>query len=183
MNYKEYLERLKNIEEPFKKRLFFVAILTESLKESGIRPIIVGGNALEFYTLGDYSTGDIDLVSHRITEIGNLLESWGFKRVGRHWYHLEFDIAVEIPDEYLAGDYSRLTSVKIEGFTTYIIGIEDLIIDRLNACVHWSSLQDCEWVKELILLHKDDIDWDYLINRAKQEKTIETLLKIKDEIS
>ena len=52
MNYKEYLERLKNIEEPFKKRLFFVAILTESLKESGIRPIIVGENALEFYTLG-----------------------------------------------------------------------------------------------------------------------------------
>lgn len=33
-----------------------------------------------------------------------------------------------------------------------------------------------------MLLYKDEIDWTYLIQRAKEEKTIETLMRIKNEI-
>jgi len=181
MLYEYYLEKLKRIAEPFKRRLYFVAILTEKLKEKNIKPIIVGGNALEFYTLGSYSTEDIDLVSAGTIEIISTLKDFGFENIGRHWYNSELDIAIEIPDEYLAGDYRRITSVEIEGLTAYIIGIEDLIIDRLNACVRWNSQQDCIWARELILLYKDEIDWTYLIQRAKEEKTIDTLMRIKDE--
>lgn len=178
----EYLEKLKSIESPFKRRIFFVALLSKKLEEKGIYPIIVGGNALEFYTFGSYSTEDIDLVSAGTKEIGEVLRGWNFELIGRHWYNPELEIAIEIPDEYLAGDYSRLTYVEIENFIARIIGIEDLIIDRLNACVYWKSQQDCEWVKELIALHLDEIDWEYLTFKAREEGTLETLEVLKDEI-
>ncbi|MCS7202670.1 MAG: DUF6036 family nucleotidyltransferase [Dictyoglomus sp.] len=181
MALKESFEKLKNIELPFKRRIYFVALLTTLLKEKNITPIIVGGNALEFYTLGSYSTEDIDLVCNGIEEVGKILEGWNFKKIGRHWYNPEIDISLEIPSEILAGDYNRLTLVEIEGMTAYIIGIEDLIIDRLNACFYWKSQQDCEWAKELILLYKDEIDWNYLENKSKEEGVYENLIKLKNE--
>ncbi|HQP00277.1 MAG TPA: hypothetical protein PL042_06685 [Caldisericia bacterium] len=57
------LNKLKKIKEPFKNRLFFVGILTEKSKDYNIKPILVGRNAVEFYTLGSYSTEDIDISS------------------------------------------------------------------------------------------------------------------------
>ncbi|WP_157404568.1 hypothetical protein [Shouchella shacheensis] len=27
----------------------------------------------------------------------------------------------------------------------FVIGVEDIILDRLRACVHWKSSSDCEW--------------------------------------
>ncbi|HOJ93008.1 MAG TPA: DUF6036 family nucleotidyltransferase [Dictyoglomaceae bacterium] len=146
-----------------------------------MRPIIVGENALEFYTLGSYATADIDIVCNEIEEVAKILRDWDFKKIGRHWFNPEIDIAIEIPDEFLAGDYSKVTTVEIEGLTAYIIGIEDLIIDRLNACFYWKSPQDCEWVRELILLYKDEIDWEYLEGKSKEQGIYEALKRIKNE--
>lgn len=181
MNIKEAFEKLKRIEAPFKRRLFFVAILTTFLKEKKIIPIIVGGNALEFYTLGSYATEDIDIVCSNIEEVGKILKDWNFKKIGRHWYNSELDISIEIPDETLAGDYNRVITLEIEGFYAYLIGIEDLIIDRLNACFYWKSQQDCEWGRELIILYKDEIDWKYLEERSKKEGIYELILRLKNE--
>lgn len=62
-------ERLKNTlatltreKDSLKKSLGVLAVLTEALKPMGIKPILVGGRALEFYTLGGYATKDMDLV-------------------------------------------------------------------------------------------------------------------------
>jgi hypothetical protein len=58
----KWIQQLSKEENLLKKSLKAVAILTELLKERGIKPILVGGRALEFYTLGGYATKDIDLV-------------------------------------------------------------------------------------------------------------------------
>ena len=47
-----------------------------------------------------------------------------------------------------------------------MICIEDLLIDRMNACVHWKSSQECEMVELLIRLWSAEIDWSYLLERA-----------------
>ena len=175
-NLRTQLEYAKKIEDPLRRRLYVCALVTAALPHSDRPPyVVVGGNALEFYTLGDYSTLDVDLVSGRRSEIGNILESWGFNPMGRHWYHQDLDVAIEIPDDVLAGSEEKITQVEIEGLNVYIIGVEDLIIDRVNAYVHWQSTDDGNWVKELIALYKQDIDWDYLETYARTEGIFDAL--------
>lgn len=66
--------------------MLFVGWLTRQVKPYGLEPIVVGGHALEFYTLGDYATADIDLVCPERAIVGQILEQAGFHREGRHWY-------------------------------------------------------------------------------------------------
>lgn len=176
-----YLQALKKITAPFERRLYFVGILTRLLSQENIRPILVGGNAVEFYTLGGYATGDVDIVVSDHDAFNKALRSLGFKMTGRHWFSKELDLAVESPASRLAGDFDRLTEVTIKGLKAYVIGIEDIIIDRLNAFVHWKSLDDARWAKEMIVLKREDIDWKYLEGHAKKEGTLSALKKIKKE--
>ncbi len=182
-NFRNQLEYAKKIEDPLRRRLYVCALVTTALPPSdGLPFVVVGGNALEFYTLGDYTTADVDLVSAKRSEIGNVLESWGFNRMGRHWYHDGVDVAIEVPDDNLAGSEEKITQVEIEGLNVYIIGVEDLIIDRVNAYIHWRSIDDGDWAKGLMALYKDEIDWDYLVTSAKTEEILETLNTLKSTI-
>ena len=125
---------------------------------------------------------DVDLVSARRTEIGNLLECWRFNHFARHWIREDLDIAIEIPDDVLAGSEDRVTKVTIEDLTVYVINVEDLIVDRLNAYVHWRSTDDGNWVKELMALHRQEIDWEYLETYAQTEGVFEALTTLRNEI-
>jgi len=139
--------RLLSTTDRLKRRLLFVGWLTAKPETLRVRPIVVGGHALEVYTLGDYATGDIDLVAVDRLAVGRTLSAAGFLREGRHWYRPDVDIVVKVPDDTLAGSPERLTCIAVDEFRIYVIGKEDLIIDRLNACVHWHSSQDCAWAK------------------------------------
>ncbi|MGB9849686.1 MAG: hypothetical protein ACPLSY_07660 [Moorellaceae bacterium] len=57
---------------------------------------MVGGRALEFYTLGGYATKDIDLVVNGREHAKRVLEEMGFlRRPGeRHWYNEDLDLAI-----------------------------------------------------------------------------------------
>ena len=83
----------------------------------------------------------------------------------------------------LAGSRERVERVAIDEYTVCLIGKEDLLIDRLNACVHWRSEADCLWVKELILLFGEVLDWAYLERRATGEGTLDKLIELRGEAS
>lgn len=62
------MKSLRNIEDPVKKRAKFMGLLTKKIVSSGKKaPIIVGGEALEIYTQGSYTTGDIDIKAPKKT--------------------------------------------------------------------------------------------------------------------
>lgn len=176
------LKKLDSLKNPLEKRLLFMGILTERLKGHRSIPVVVGGNALEFYTLGGYATGDIDIIFPDRNALDSVLLPMGFTREGRHWYHAGLDIAIEAPPGPLAGDANRVSKVEVEGFIVYIIAVEDLVIDRLNAFVHWSSGDDGFWAKELLLLFQTEIDWSYLLQEAGKNKVEKQLLDMKREI-
>lgn len=90
-------------------------------------------------------------------------------------------IYVESPasDIRAQGNLAPYTVVEVDDLKCYIIGIEDIIIDRLNGFVHWNWKEDGRLVGEMIKLHNKDIDWRYLNKRAKEEKTFKALQKIK----
>ncbi len=173
------LSILDEIPDNFEKRLLFMGLLTKELLKYNIRPIIVGGNAVEFYTSGNYATGDIDIISMDYKKTDEILKNWGFEKKGRHWFSKKYDILVESPSDILNGSLEKVAEVELRGLKVYLIGIEDLIIDRLNAYVHWKSEEDGNWSKQLLSLNWDRIDWNYLEKRSKEEKTIDSLKKLK----
>ena len=64
--------------------LFFVncffsiaGIITKALEPLGIIPVVVGGAAVEFYTLGQYATMDIDFVGIIDDEMKEVMAEFG----------------------------------------------------------------------------------------------------------
>ncbi len=177
----ERLEVAKEIAEPLRRRLWVVAVIAEALKAQAIRPIVVGGSAVEFYTFGGYATADVDLVVGDRAALGEVLARLGFRSEGRMWYRDDLDIVLECPDEDLAGDSGRVLEVQIEDMVCPVIGIEDLIVDRLNGYVHWKWEDDRRWVKQLIQSNTAELDWGYLRERAKAEGILQMLNEIAEE--
>jgi len=180
---KRELLNLKRIGNRWERRLFFAATISEFLqKNHRVDLVVVGGNAVEFYTLGSYSTENIDIVVNNFGIVENLLQYLDFEKINRIWYREDIDISIDLVGSELAGDPKRVSRVSIKGRTVQIIGLEDVIVDRLNAFIHWKSEQDGLWAQEIVAIHQGDIDWKYLEQRCKKEQVISALEEIKKKI-
>ncbi|MEK4031186.1 MULTISPECIES: DUF6036 family nucleotidyltransferase [Bacillaceae] len=152
------------------------AILTKLLAERNVKPIIVGGLSVTIYTQNDYTTRDIDMVSEGYETIANILGQLDFKKDGRHFYNDNIEIAIEIPGSYLEGDYSKVKKIFIDDENyVYLISIEDIILDRLRAAVHWKSLEDREWGFKLLASNFDSLDKQYLFEHCQTQKEVNEL--------
>ena len=161
------LARLRAESEPRRRRLLALGLLTQRLAKHGIEPILVGGAAVEFYTAGGYATADVDLAMTASKEAHEAFAALGFVREGRYWHHAELDLLFEAPAPAgLPGEDAPRTETDIDGLRIVVIGIEDLLIDRLRAWVHWKSQEDGRWTRRLAFLYSDRIDWDYVLDRV-----------------
>ncbi|MBU0610733.1 MAG: UbiD family decarboxylase [Armatimonadetes bacterium] len=172
------LEELRDIAQPFQRRLALAAVLQEALREMGESSAVVGGHAVEAYTLGGYSTADIDLVVFAKSKAATVLTAWGFKQRGRVFWHETIGVAVDLIGQDLAGDWARTVAVEVGGHLARIIGPEDLIIDRLNACVHWQSPEHCHWAEAIAARRRADLDITYLQQRAVEEGVSEACQRV-----
>lgn len=165
-------QRAAEIDDLLTRNLYVVGIVSAAAERRGIEVILVGGTAQAFYTSGGYETRDIDIVSPQRHEFAKLLHSLGFERAegSRHWYHPQANAVLEVPDEVLAGSKERVAEVTVEGLTIRVIGIEDLILDRLRAGMHWQSEADLDWAARLLALHESRIDHSYLVAQANGEQ-------------
>lgn len=155
-----------------RRRLVALGLLSDRLREAGIEPILVGGAALEFYTAGGYATKDLDLALPVSPEVDEAFADLGFAKDGRYWHREDLDLLFEAPaPEGLPGETAPRTEVEIEGLRVVIIGVEDLLIDRLRAWVHWKSGEDERWTRRLALLYADRLDWQYLRRRVAEQPT------------
>ncbi len=91
------IDDLVNETDLLRRRLKALGVLTERLAEEGVEPILVGGLALEFYTAGGYSTGDVDLALPRSPAVDAAFADLGFAREGRFWIRPELDLFFEAP--------------------------------------------------------------------------------------
>lgn len=169
----------------FEKMLQTTAILTRLLENENLYPIVVGGLAVEIYTRSEYTTSDIDIIFSQRHIADEYLKLLGFIPEGRHWYHEELMISIEIPNDMLEGaDDERVIQLELEdSLHVYVIGIEDIILDRLRACVHWKSSSDCEWAKRLLLVHAERLDLNYLKITSHKDNTSNKLNSLLKEIA
>jgi hypothetical protein len=168
MDTQELLETIRKMESPLKRQLLIVALVTRLLEKIGKRPpVIIGGCALSYYSREVYFTSDIDLAYADREALDMVLKSIGFEKKERYWVHEGLKTAIEVPASILAGEDAPIEVVELgEGLQCSIVGIEDLVIDRLNACKHWKSEIDCEMVELLIRRYMKDLDWSYLEKKA-----------------
>ncbi len=166
----------QDLQQLFGKRRFEImtetaAIITGLMTDHGIKPVVVGGLAVEIYTRGHYTTLDIDLVTKGREIAGDIFRRLGFLREGRHWYHSELEVAIEILDSVLQGaDEKKIIMLELpSGRYLYVIGIEDIILDRLRACVHWTSSSDCEWGLRMLKVHLNSLDLNYIKEMAEKD--------------
>jgi hypothetical protein len=179
MGTQEILEMIKNTESSLKRQLLMVALMTRLLEAMGKSPpIIIGGCALAYYSREVYFTADIDLAYADRESLDAVLKSVDFEKAGRYWVNEGLKMAIEAPASVLAGEDSPVEVVEVgEGLRCWIIGIEDLVIDRLNACKHWNSEIDCEMVELLVTRYLKELDWSYLEKKAAMPEN-DTLAQI-----
>lgn len=186
MNSYEIIKKIKQIESPLKRQLLMVALITRLLEQKGKEaPIVIGGCALSYYTREVYFTADIDLAYADREALDNVLKEIGFVKEGRYWVNEELKVAIEVPATALIGEDSPVEIVEIaENLQCKIIGIEDLIIDRLNACKYWKSEIDCEMVELLINKYIKELDWDYLKKKAvtPENDVLSELLELRKKV-
>lgn len=169
------IEQLKN-KPKYETMLITASILTGLLEKYNIKPVIVGGFSVEIYTQQEYATRDIDFVSDGYDIIAKVLLSLGFIKEGRHFYHEEIEVAIEVPDNYLAGDYDKILKVVIDNEQyVYLISVEDIILDRLRGGVHFKSEDDLLWSFKLLSSNYTTVDIEYLKEKTETKSELEVL--------
>lgn len=147
-----------------------MGIITPILDELDADPaIIVGGHAVELYTSGSYTTADVDLVMIRDNIARALFDELGFVREGRHYYVSEMDIPIEIPSDTLEGSKEKTIKLNTPEGYCYVIGIDDLILDRLRTAEYLSDTRSLEWARYLMYSQFDNIDLTYMRNTVLKE--------------
>lgn len=170
MNAQELRKRVDALAtEPdrVRRRLVALGALTARLAPLEIEPILVGGFALEVYTDGGYSTTDVDLALPSTLDVDAAFSDLGFAKKGRFWVRPELDLYFEAPAPAgLPGETSPRTELEIDGLRVVVLGVEDLLIDRLRGWVHWKSDEDGRWARRLASLYSHKLDWKYLRSRT-----------------
>jgi hypothetical protein len=128
-----------------------------------------------------YATVDIDLVSAS-ESLDEILPGWGFEHRGRPWVRADLSLIVEASGSRLApGQRDRLTQVEVAGTSAYVLGLEDVIVGRLSACVHWLSKNDCRWAAVLLGAHRAELDIEYLREQAREAEVTARLEQMLEE--
>jgi hypothetical protein len=183
VNTTELRAKIGATASPLARQLLMAGLITRLVEERGRpAPVIIGGLALSYYTREVYFTADIDLACTDLQALDAVLHALGFARSGRYWVHEGLNIAVEAPAAALAGEDAPRESVDLgDGLHCLVIGLEDLIIGRLNACKHWRSEVDYETTELLVTRYRDELDWDYLERKAAlpENNTTEVLAALK----
>src|SRR3990170_5509969 len=95
------LARALTIDDQTERQLEVVAIVSEAVADLGIRPVVVGGLAVAYWTAGTYLTGDIDVLMPSSPAVDERLRALGAGRGGRFWLIAEADLFLEAPGSFL----------------------------------------------------------------------------------
>ncbi|WP_080845548.1 nucleotidyltransferase [Cytobacillus gottheilii] len=167
---KDKLLSLKD-QEKYVAMVQTAGVITSLLETKGVKPIVVGGLSVDIYTQNDYATRDIDFVADGFQVITEILLDVGFEKDGRHFYHREIEVAVEFPDNFLAGDPDKVVRLQISPDTYInIISIEDIIMDRLRSHCLNNNEEDEIWGFRLLLANISRLDVDYMFRTCEVAK-------------
>jgi len=166
--------------DPFRRRLYFLGLFSNTLQKNNVQAILVGGEAIDIYTAGTFSTADIDLVVDNKTITEKLLNRFGFgKKTNGLWFNSDLVIVVQVITNPYSGDTEKLRRFKIKNYELKVAAPEDLIQNRLYSAKFWKSTpqRDMEESITLLRIFADSIDDIYLDRIAKENDIVDYLAK------
>lgn len=163
----------------FEAALAKMAEVSSAMDAQGLNPpILVGGAAVELYTLGAVNTGDFDVVTAKQEAFEAELQRHGFVRPRganlslRGWIHPDLNFGFEVVgsrllDGLAAVDLVRVIEVDGHG-SVAAISIEDLIADRMGQYASGAADETLGQARALFTLSQD-LDMQYMERRIREE--------------
>lgn len=172
MDLEDKLREIGEVGDPLERALLALAVLEE---ESGSRDVLVGTMATNCYVKG-YFSEDLDIVPlSGGEELRSVMAENGFEDRGQgYWYSEEADVLIQINTPPLSDSEERLNEVEVEApwgekKRIEVVGVEDLLVDRINGCKFWKHQPYCEQALTLLGAYLDDLDTDYMEDRLRGE--------------
>jgi hypothetical protein len=172
---KSFISRLRKEPNELRKKMLLLGYITSKLEKKKQSIFLVGGQAVETYTAGQFPTGDIDVTTSDSATTQKVLKGLGFEEIGMIWLNKQLGIAFHIVG-YFAPERPR--TISIGPYKARIVGVEELVLDRLSAAKFWNIPADYEKAKVLYDNFKKQIDMDYLRKMAKEKNVEDSLLRI-----
>ena len=168
------IRQVKKEPNELKRKMLLVGYLSDELSKRGAFVFLVGGQAVETYTAGQFTTGDVDITTTDQEATERLLTRLGFRREGMIWLNEKLAIAVHIVGSYPTRT-EKVRTVEVGPYRVRVVGVEELIIDRLRAAKSRRSGRDAEQALVLFSGFRKRINLEYLRRRAKEEKVDDIL--------
>jgi hypothetical protein len=163
------VSQLKKEPNELRRKMLLLGYVTDRLDRKSQSIYLVGGQAVETYTAGQFTTGDIDITSTDRKTTGEILGRIGFKQEGMVWINEALSMAVHIVDK-IPNRTEKTRLIHVGPYTVRVVGVEDLIVDRLAAAKLWKSERDAEQARALYDAFAKQIDMKYLRKRSAEEK-------------
>ncbi len=187
--FQELLNRAAAKQDKLEKQIYVAAVISGAFEEKGFSVVLVGGTVVEYYTAGEYTTADIDMVLPPLekNEVEMIMRRLGFERFEdyRHWLHPHIPIPVEFPPGPLQIGHllvQEVNEIEIEKIRLKILRIEDILLDRLIMAQEWKDLQAQVQAEMLMFAHYLEIDWPYVHQSASQLGVLKLFQKIQGKV-
>src|SRR2546428_3302433 len=115
--------QVKKEPNELKRKMLLVGYLSDELSKRGAFLFLVGGQAVETYTAGQFTTGDIDITTTDQEATERLLTRLGFTREGMIWLSEKLGIAVHIVGSYPTRT-EKIRTVEVGPYRVRIVGVE-----------------------------------------------------------
>jgi len=180
--YLPALERVSRERSEFRRKILLAGYVSRWLREDGIDAFVVGGQAVDIYTGGQFATADIDIVVSDTGKATNLLRSLGFTPEGRVWLNERLGIVVDVLSGPLTGSVERVRVFRVGDVQIRLPAVEDLIVERLVSAKYWkgAAQNDLEKASALLTIFKDKLDDEYLGRRAEEQRVEDYLEKLRN---
>ncbi len=159
--------------ERHEKDLLITAFLSNELTDL----VLVGGAASSWYSRGSYRTLDVDvIVLGDVDDLEEGLKELGFER-NRVWHYPDADYALDVVSR--SGKPKRTRHYEVDGFEIEVPSPEEVIVNDLAGYKFWDRSDDFDRAKLVYETELEDLDMDYLMERAEEEKVDDALEELR----
>jgi len=134
----------------------------ETLKSHKIDVVLVGGACVSIYSENRYQSMDVDFVTYQeLKSVEQILQKFGFKRVGRSFSHGDCPYIVDFINPPIAVGHEAIhqfEKLQTASGSLVLLVPTDCVKDRLAAFFYWDDKQALDQALLVAKAHKIDVE-------------------------